>query len=266
MPAWREISAKLVPYHETPADGVLIGDGVPLAASHRHFSHLLWLYPLREKIWERTADRDIMTRTFTHWIGDQSAWHGYSYAAASSMGSVMDAPEEALRYLRFFLDRNIVADTQLTPNTMYREGANFAIESPITAAQSLVDMVVQGSGGVLKVFPSVSSTWPDASIESLRTEGAFLVDASRRTGATEFVRVHSEAGEPLTLDHGIAGDIDVRDARGRRLRWRAVGPHRITIALRRGETAVVTPRGARPDLAPRDVIAIGTAPAWGLPA
>ncbi|HKN56907.1 MAG TPA: hypothetical protein VJX66_30745, partial [Amycolatopsis sp.] len=61
-------------------------------------------------------------------------------------------------------------------------------------------------------------------------------------------------------------DHDVRDARGRRLRWRAVGPHRITIALRRGETAVVTPRGARPDLAPRDVIAIGTAPAWGLPA
>jgi hypothetical protein len=111
----------------------------------------------------------------------------------------------------------------------------------------------------------VSATWPDASFANLRAEGAFVVDASRRRGATEFVRVHSEAGEPLTLDHGITGDIDVRDGRGRRLNWRQVGPHRITIPLRRGETAVVTPRGARPDFEPRDVTAVGTAPAWGLP-
>jgi hypothetical protein len=265
VPMWREIGAKLAPYHESAADGVLIGDGVPLAESHRHFSHLLWLYPLREKVWERPADRDVMTRTFDHWVADQQAWHGYSYASASSMSSVMDAPEEALRYLKFFLDRNVVADTELTANTMYREGSNFAIESPITAAQSVVDMLMQGSGGVLKVFPSVSATWRDASIAGLRAEGAFLVDASRRGGATEFVRVHSEAGEPLVLDHGITGDVDVRDEHGRRLPWRPAGAHRITIGLRRGETAVVTPRGGRPASAPRDVPALGPAPAWGLP-
>ncbi|HET6708248.1 glycosyl hydrolase family 95 catalytic domain-containing protein [Amycolatopsis sp.] len=265
VPIWREISAKLVPYHEDPANGVLIGDGVPLAASHRHFSHLLWLYPLREKVWDRPGDRDIMTRTFTHWAADQTAWHGYSYAAASSMNSVMDAPEEALRYLKFFLDRNVVADTELTANTMYREGSNFAIESPITAAQSVVDMLMQGSGGVLKIFPSVSATWRDASIAGLRAEGAFLVDASRRDGRTEFVRVHSEAGEPLVLQHGVAGDVDVRDEHGRRLPWRAAGPGRIAVGLRRGGTAVVTPRGGRADFAPRDVPALGPAPAWGLP-
>ncbi|RSM37161.1 hypothetical protein DMA12_37630 [Amycolatopsis balhimycina DSM 5908] len=265
VPIWQEIGAKLVPYHEDPADGVLIGDGVPLAASHRHFSHLLWLYPLREKVWDRAGDRDIMTRTFKHWIADQTAWHGYSYAAASSMSSVMDAPEEALRYLKFFLDRNVVADTELTANTMYREGANFAIESPITAAQSVVDMLMQGSGGVLKVFPSVSATWRDASISGLRAEGAFLVDASRRDGRTEFVRVHSEAGAPLVLQHGVGGDVDVRDEYGRQLPWRAAGPGRIEIGLRRGGTAVVTPRGSRPGFAPRDVPALGPAPAWGLP-
>ncbi|MFJ9782273.1 glycosyl hydrolase family 95 catalytic domain-containing protein [Amycolatopsis sp. NPDC101161] len=265
VPIWREIGAKLVPYHEDPANGVLIGDGVPLAASHRHFSHLLWLYPLREKVWDRPADRDVMTRTFDHWAADQSAWHGYSYAAASSMKSVMDAPQEALRYLKFFLDRNVVADTELTANTMYREGSNFAIESPITAAQSIVDMLMQGSGGVLKIFPSVSATWRDASIAGLRAEGAFLVDASRRDGRTEFVRVHSEAGEPLVLQHGIAGDVDVRDEYGRRLPCRPAGTGRIAVGLCRGGTAVVTPRGGRPDCAPRDVPALGPAPQWGLP-
>ncbi|MFD9893038.1 glycoside hydrolase family 95-like protein [Amycolatopsis sp. NPDC059027] len=262
--AWQEISAKLVPYHQG-ADGVLIGDGVPLADSHRHFSHLLWLYPLREKLWERPGDRDVMRRTFDHWTSMQSLWHGYSYAAASSMCSVMDAPEEALKFLQVFLNRTIVGDTQLTPNTMYREGANFAIESPITAAQSIVDMQVQGANGVLKVFPSVSASWPEASFAGLRTEGAFVVDASRRDGATDWIRVRSEAGEPLVLEHGIRGDIEVRDGWGRPVPWRAEAPGRIAVRLRRGGTAVITRRGARPDLDPRDVTALGTAPAWGLP-
>ncbi|EME50524.1 glycosyl hydrolase family 95 catalytic domain-containing protein [Amycolatopsis decaplanina] len=264
VPAWREIGEKLVPYHQDPAQGVLIGDGVPLAESHRHFSHLLWLYPLREKLWDRPGDRDIMRRTFAHWSSAQEKWHGYSFAAASSMSSVMEAPEEALRYLKVFLDGTVVADTQLTPNTMYREGANLAIESPITAAQSIVDMILQGDHGVLKVFPSVSSTWQDASFDDLRAEGAFLVGASRRNGATEWIRVHSEAGEPLTLRHGIPGDIEVRDARGRRLPWRQAGPGTISIPLGRGGTAVVARRGARPALEPWDVPGDRETPAWGL--
>ncbi|WP_158889151.1 glycosyl hydrolase family 95 catalytic domain-containing protein [Amycolatopsis anabasis] len=264
VPAWRDILARLVPYHQD-ATGVLIGDGVPLAESHRHFSHLLWLYPLREKLWDRPADRDLMRRSFGHWASRRDRWHGYSFAAASSMLSVMGSPEESLAQLKFFLDGNIADNCQLTPNTMYREGANFAIESPLAAAQSVLDMVVQGAAGVLKVFPSVSRTWRDASIANLRTEGAFLVDASRTGGATEWVRVHSAAGEPLVLEHGIAGEIEVRDEHGRRLRWQERGPRTIAVRLGRGETAVVTRRGRRPELVPRNVPANGSAPAWGLP-
>ncbi|QWF83687.1 glycosyl hydrolase family 95 catalytic domain-containing protein [Amycolatopsis sp. CA-230715] len=261
---WQDIAARLVPYHEN-SDGVLIGDGVPLAESHRHYSHLLWLYPLREKRWDVPGDRDIMRRSFAHWTSMQTAWHGYSYATASSMSSVMGDPEEALRYLRFFLDGNIVADTQLTPNTMYREGKNFAIESPLTAAQSVVDMLVQGSGGVLRVFPAVSKTWRDASISGLRAEGAFTVDASRRDGVTEWVRVRSDAGEPLALAHGVPGPIDVRDDWGFPVRWREVGPGVISVPCRRGRSVVVARRGHRPDCGARDVPANENAPAWGLP-
>jgi alpha-L-fucosidase 2 len=264
-PAWREILARLVPYHEDPAAGVLIGDGVPLAASHRHFSHLLWLHPLQERRWDRPGDRDIMRRTFDHWTSMRTAWHGYSFAAASSMSALMDAPEDALAYLKFFVDRNIVDGTELTPNTMYREGSNFAIESPLTAAQSLLDMLIQSTAGVVKVFPAVSTSWRDASMASLRTEGAFLVDASRRGGRTEWVRVHSEAGERLVLAHGIEGDIEVRDDWGRPVRWRPVGAATIALQPRPHQSVVVAPRGHRPDLRPRDVEANGAAPAWGLP-
>ncbi|MEV0260182.1 glycoside hydrolase family 95-like protein [Streptomyces sp. NPDC050617] len=262
---WRAIAERLVPYARDPEDGVLIGAGVPLAGSHRHFSHLLWLYPLREAVWERRADRAVMRATFDHWTSMRDAWHGYSFAAASSMCSVMDAPEQALDFLTFFTDRNVVADTELLPNTMYREGKNFALETPLTAAQSLLDMAVQSHGGVVKVFPSVSERWADASFASLRAQGAFLVDADRSRGRTRWVRVHSEAGSPLVLDHGMRGDLDVRHEDGRRARWRRVGAGRIAVELRRGETVLVGEHGSRVRPGPRDVPANGGSAPWGLP-
>ncbi|MEE1812033.1 glycosyl hydrolase family 95 catalytic domain-containing protein [Streptomyces sp. BE133] len=263
---WQDIDRRLTPYAEDPAAGVMIGKAVPLADSHRHHSHLLWLYPLRERNWDRAEDREVMRRSMDHWVSMQQLWHGYSYATASSMYSVMDEPEKALDFLTFFTDLKVVADCQMTVNTMYREGKNLALESPLSAAQSMLDMVVQGHEGVVKVFPSVSDRWADASIASLRTQGAFLVDADRSGGATRWVRVHSEAGAPLTLDHSVAGRIDVRDAHGRPLHWREAGPGRITVALPRGGTAVVTPHGARhPGTGPRDVPSNGTWTRWGLP-
>jgi alpha-L-fucosidase 2 len=41
---WREILRDLAPYPSGP-DGYLIGHKVPLAESHRHFSHLMMIYP-----------------------------------------------------------------------------------------------------------------------------------------------------------------------------------------------------------------------------
>jgi alpha-L-fucosidase 2 len=259
---WRDVAARLTPYREN-ADGVMIGEGVALTESHRHFSHLLWMHPLREKTWDTPGDRDIMRRSFEHWSSMRSAWAGYSYPAASSMSSLMGQPAQALSYLRFLLDRNVIGVAQVMPNTMYKEGSNLAIESPLTAAQSVLDMLIDSDPHVVKVFPSMP--WPDASIAGLRTQGAFLVDASRRNGQTEWIKVRSEAGEPLVLSHGIAGDLDVRAADGSPLNWRQAGPGRIAIQLDRGRTAVVTRSGTSPDLRPRDVPAESTVPPWGLP-
>ncbi|MEV6103475.1 glycoside hydrolase family 95-like protein [Streptomyces sp. NPDC051940] len=252
---WRDVLARLTPYHEGP-DGVLIGDGVPLADSHRHFSHLLWLYPLQERL-ER--------RTFEHWVSDQVRWHGYSYAAASSMETLFGNGDAALAYLRFFVDGNVVDNCAMTPNTMYREGSNFALESSISGGQSLLDMLTQSHGGVVRVFPAVPSAWADVSVSKVRTQGAFLVDASRSGGRTDWVAVESEAGEPLLLQHGIDGEIEVRDeADGSPVPFRQEGAGTIAVALRKGQTAVVTRRGERPDLRPRQVPG-SDAPPWGLP-
>ncbi|HEX8868486.1 MAG TPA: hypothetical protein VF821_22700 [Lentzea sp.] len=66
------------------------------------------------------------------------------------------------------------------------------------------------------------------------------------------------------LEHGITGDIDVRDNWGRRLDYKQRGSA-IEIPLRRGQTAIVSRRGTRPDVSARDVAANGSSSRWGLP-
>jgi alpha-L-fucosidase 2 len=263
-PRWRDVHNRLTPYAQD-ASGVRIGRDKALEDSHRHFSHLLWFYPLRELTWDMPEHRDLITKTVDLWTSRREAWAGYSYGAASAMYSAMGRPEDALSFLRHFLDRKQVgSNAVLTENTFYREGGNLAIESPLMSGQAVLEMMVQSHNNVVRVFPSVSSTWADASISSLRTQGAFLVDASRSGGRTDWVQVHSEAGAPLVLDHGITGEIDVRDRWGRRLDYKTRGSA-IEIPLRRGQTAVVARRGTRPDVAPRDVTPNGSSSRWGLP-
>jgi hypothetical protein len=81
---------------------------------------------------------------------------------------------------------------------------------------------------------------------------------SRARGLTEWVRVYHEAGGPLILRHGIAGDIEVRDERGHRLPWQQHAPGAATLHLQPGRAAVLARPGSTPALAARDVHATGS--------
>jgi alpha-L-fucosidase 2 len=153
-------------------------------------------------------------------------------------------------------------------NTMYKESGP-VIETPLSAAQSLHDMVCQSWGGVIRVFPALPAAWGELVVHDFRTQGAFLLSAVREAGRTRWIRITSEAGAPCVVRHGIEGEIEVRDGRdgrGGRLRWEEAGDGAIRIRLRKGESALITARGDRPDFRIRPVKPNAPAPAWGLPA
>ncbi|MBI0314613.1 MULTISPECIES: glycosyl hydrolase family 95 catalytic domain-containing protein [Streptomyces violaceusniger group] len=257
-PRWREVLTKLTPY---PVDenGFMIGAGVPFAKSHRHYSHMLAVYPLYEVTWEDPAKRELIETSLNHWVGFEGALQGYTFTGAASMSAQMGRGEDALKYLGELMRRFI------QPNTMYKESGP-VIETPLSAAQSLHDMVCQSWGGVIRIFPALPAAWDELMVHDFRTQGAFLLSASREGGRTRWVRLRSEAGAPCVVRHSLDGPIEVRDARGRRLPYETVGAGTIRIALSRGEEAIITARGDRPDLTVRPVEASEPAPRWGLPA
>lgn len=199
IPQWKSTLEKLVPYPQDE-NGLRISASVPFARSHRHYSHLLMIYPLYIMTPEQPENRELVVTSLKHWMGMPGALQGYSYTGAASISALLGEGDDALRYL------NKLLDSRIPPNTLYME-AGPCIETPLSAAASLNDMLLSSWGDRIRVFPGAPAAWKDVVFHNLRAEGAFLVSASRRDGRTQWVRIRSLAGEPCRIRPGLAGEV-----------------------------------------------------------
>ncbi|MDF7809322.1 hypothetical protein P4E94_17895 [Pontiellaceae bacterium B12219] len=204
-PEWQNIVDNLVGY---PMDenGLRIGKDVPFDKPHRHYSHLLPFYPLAEITPETPEDANMLKTSVDHWLwvnankkktGSASPFTGYTATGAASMYAWLGDPENAYYYLDCLINHS-----RVSPTTMYAEG-NPVIESPLSFATSLHDMLLQSWGGKLRVFRGAPAQWKDVAFKDLRGQGAFLVSAKKKNGVTQFVEVMSLKGNPCFVQPGI---------------------------------------------------------------
>ncbi|MEU5770962.1 Tat pathway signal sequence domain protein [Streptomyces asoensis] len=260
IPRWQEVLAKLTPY---PVDdnGFMIGADTPYAQSHRHYSHLLMVYPLYLVNWDQPGNRELIRKSLVHWHALTGAHRGYSYTGAASMYAMAGDGDTAISYLRKFFDPTTRYPCQA--NTHYTE-AGPVIETPLSASQSLHDMFCQSWNGVIRVFPAVPTAWADVTLHDFRTEGAFLVSAVRTAGRTRFVRIRSLAGEPLSVRHGLTGRLTVLLDDGTTATTRDLGDGVLFVDLPKGREVLIH-AGTRPDLVIAPVAVSEPGAAWGLP-
>ncbi|OIJ99451.1 Tat pathway signal sequence domain protein [Streptomyces sp. MUSC 14] len=260
IPRWQEVLTRLTPY---PVDdnGFMIGADTPYAQSHRHYSHLLMVYPLHLVNWDQPDNRDLITRSVVRWHALTGAHRGYSYTGAASMYAMTGDGDTAISYLRKFFDP--ATRYPCRANTHYTE-AGPVIETPLSASQSLHDMFCQSWGGTVRVFPAVPSAWADVTLHNFRTQGAFLVSAVRTAGVTRFIRVRSLAGEPLRLRHGLSGTVTAVLEDGSPAHTHDLGDGTLVIDLPKGQEVLVH-SGTRPDLVIAPVAVSEPGAAWGLP-
>lgn len=244
---WLHVLDRLAPL---PVDetGFMIGRDTPLAYGHRHFSHLLAVFPLHLVCCDKEEDRELIATSLRHWIGKEGDLRGFSLTGAASIAATLGWGNEALRLLQALL-------LIVKPNTMYKE-AGPVIETPLAGAEAIHDMLLQSWGGTIRIFPAVPDEWREAAFHDLRAEGAFLVSAVRSEGRTRFIRVKSLAGEPCIVRTGWTGVV----------RWRKAGTAvpeatvdlgtqqgEIALNLQKGEEAILYPDGELPDLRIRPV-------------
>ncbi len=250
-PLWEATLAQMVdfPVDET---GLMIASDLPLARSHRTFSHLLPIFPLHLLTVDDPDQATLITKSIERWTGRGEAGlfgphpdrSGFSLAGASSLYATVGRGDDALDYLHATFGR--LSSASMTPNTFYVEQGNPTSETPMAAASALQDLLIQSWGDRIRVFPALPSGWSDVSFHDLRAEGAFLVSAVRTGGRTQFIRIESQAGAPCRVQSDLptpwqalgAPDITVK----------MEGEQRATIDLRKGESVILVTAGSDPDL------------------
>jgi hypothetical protein len=196
-PKWRDVLQKLTDYPQDSITGFHIGLNEPLRESHRHYAHLMMIYPLRIFKPDTDAKRSLIEKSLAHWTGLKGGMQGYTFTGAASMSALLGKGDDAYNYLNDFIDQYV------QPNTFYRE-AGPVIETPLSAVASINEMLLQSFNDEIHVFPAVPAKWKDACFEDLRAEGAFLVKAKRAGYKTAYVGIKSLKGGSFKLKIGSA--------------------------------------------------------------
>lgn len=245
---WQHILDNLVGF-QVDENGLRIGKDIAFDKPHRHYSHLLPFYPLALITPEEAEERLLLRTSLDHWLdvtttgSDRSAGGmpvtGYTCTGAASMYAWLADAGKAYEYLDMFINHYAVS-----PTTMYAEGQyNPVIESPLSYATAMHEMLLQSWGGVLRVFPATPEKWNDIAFKDLRTQGAFLVSAKKKSGETQFVSIKSLAGSLCVVQTDI---VDPRIyiegteySDSDRIQVNERGQYEID--LERGETVLFTP-------------------------
>jgi hypothetical protein len=220
----REIHEKLVPYHLATFDhpAYYVRDGAPagkcvltlwkdklLDYSHRHPSHLMAIHPAMDITVEGgEAERKIIQATVGQYLTlGQYGWAGHTYVQMVCLAAAIGEPEMAYNFLRCYRDRWVFPNGLHFNREIGRQGnshffladrESFSDKAPFTINETcgiscgISDMLVQGWGDCLRLFPATPARWQDVLFVDLRTEGAFRVSALRRAGQVPWVRITAE--------------------------------------------------------------------------
>jgi len=203
---WKEIQTNLTDYCVN-VRGLMIGKDVELTSAHRHFSHMLMIYPLGILTNNTPGNDELIRKSIEHWINlsgtDKAAW---SYSWAASAYAYIGDGKNAFKYLNGYFNfanrKHYWEIPGIGDNTMYRE-VGMCSETPCSFSKAINDMLIQSHNKIIQIIPAVPSEWKEVSFMNLRTEGAFLVTAVREKGQTKFFSVESLAGEPCIIRSDI---------------------------------------------------------------
>lgn len=195
-----------------------------LDQSHRHFSHLMCLYPLHlinYDIGEHKALYDNALLEIER-LG-MGMWVGFSYAMCAQIYAMAEQGNAAYEKLRQFAD-GFVADNGFHLNGDFRRKGYstfhyrpFTLESLFGYCDALQEMLLQEHQGYLHLFPAIPEDWQQrtVSFERLRSYGGVLVSASSAGGYLEQVELELPQAMELKIKNTFKGTaICVRSCDG----------------------------------------------------
>ncbi len=210
-----EVREKLVPYALSETKALLLWPGQALDESHRHPSHLMAIHPAMDLTVEGGEEaREVIDASLAHYLSlGRYQWAGHTYAQMASFGAVIGRGEFAYDCLRHFAEYWVGPNGLHFNRDMRRTGVTcfcgddrpFTMEASCGISAGISDMLLQGWGDIVRVFPALPTHWRDVAFRDLHAEGAFRVSAIRRDSRTVWVKVGAGVDRTLRLRDPFGG-------------------------------------------------------------
>lgn len=210
---WKSVLEAFSPYALSGNNELMFAPGKPYNESHRHFSNVMAIHPLSLIRWEDgEQSREIIKNTvkLLDSIGPDW-WCGYSYSWLANLKARMKDGAGARDALEIFSRAFCLQNSFHVNGDQTKSGYSkflyrpFTLEGNFAFASGLQEMLIQSYAGFIEIFPAVPKEWHDIAFTTLRTEGAFLLDAKMEAGEVNYVKLFSEKGgvARLKLPQGL---------------------------------------------------------------
>lgn len=173
-------------------DGCVMLDGTQkLEETHRHFSHLMCLYPLHLINYDTDENKRIYERTLIdleYW--GTGMWVGFSFAMCAQIYAMAYKGNAACEKLCQFA-KGFVAENGFHLNGDFKNFGYttfhyrpFTLESLFGYCDALQEMLLQDHQGYLDLFPAIPDAWKKqkVSFKNFRSYGGVLVNAELEKG------------------------------------------------------------------------------------
>ena len=188
-------------------EGILMLDRTKLLhESHRHFSHVMAIYPLHLLTYDKEEDKRIIDASIKQLeqFGNHR-WCGFSYCMMAQLYAMAKRGDSAAMPLRIYEDCyvgengfHLNGDFKGKLDTIYNVRP-FTLEAEFSFNDAIQEMLMQDHAGYLDLFPAIPKKWRSVSFKKLRTLGGTLVSAKLRSGRITSLEFYSKRDEKIRI-------------------------------------------------------------------
>ena len=191
-------------------DGVIMLDKTQrLPETHRHFSHLMSLYPLRLIPYDTDEHKRVYNATIAHLESlGTGYWVGFSFPMAAQIyalsGRGNSAYEKLTQFAKGFVGENgfhLNGDYKYYGYTWFHYRP-FTLESLYAFCDALHLLLIDGFGGEIKLFSTLPDEWKNREVEikNIRVRGGLSVSAKTKNGKITKLCVKSPMDKTVTIN------------------------------------------------------------------
>ena len=210
---YEQILAKLDDIAVDSSGVVMLDKTQILPESHRHFSHLMALYPLHLINYDTDENKRVYEKTLLHLEQLGTGWWvGFSFAMSAQIYAMAKKGNSAYEKLRQFA-LGFVADNGFHLNGDFKNYGfsqwhyrPFTLESLFGFADAIHETLLQDHRGFIDLLPAISDLSGKISFTKMRSKGGVLVSCKGSKKGVTYAKFESKKQIEIKVKNNFGSD------------------------------------------------------------